>query len=495
MLPQTLPISRLINVGVTLSPQAAQGQNLNALLILGISDVIDVVTRIRSYTTLAEVAADFGTSADEYLAAALWFEQAPQPTQLYIGRWAKTASAGQLFGGSLSATQQTIATWQAVTNGGFHITVDGGGAQSIVGLDFSGAANLNAVAVIIQAAITGATCVWNAVYSRFEITSDTTGASSTVSFLTTPASGTDISGMMLCTAASSGAYVANGIVAETALAAVELFDSSYGQAWFALVVLTASDSDHTAIAAYIEAANNYHFYGVTTEEAGVLNPADTSDVAYLLKTAGVNRTAVQYSSSNAFAVVSMLARILTTDYNGNNTVITLMYKQEPGITAENLNETQADSIAAKNCNVFAEYNDDTAIIQNGVCSSGQFIDTVIGALALAVTIQAAVYNLLYTSTTKIPQTNAGMHLITTAISEVLNQFVQNGWIAPGVWTEAGFGELKQNQLMPTGFYVFAPPVSSQSAAARATRISVPIQIAVKLAGAVQTVAVSIVVNS
>ena len=36
-----LPVSRLINVSVNLAPLAAQGANLNALLILGSSDVID----------------------------------------------------------------------------------------------------------------------------------------------------------------------------------------------------------------------------------------------------------------------------------------------------------------------------------------------------------------------------------------------------------------------------------------------------------------------
>ena len=37
----TLPISRLIQVSVTLSGQGAQSQNLNNLLILGGSAVID----------------------------------------------------------------------------------------------------------------------------------------------------------------------------------------------------------------------------------------------------------------------------------------------------------------------------------------------------------------------------------------------------------------------------------------------------------------------
>src|SRR5271170_6277966 len=167
----SLPISRLVNVSVTLTPQAAQAQNINTLLILGSSSIIDVVTRMRTYASIAAVAADFGTSAPEYLAASLWFAQAPQPTSLNIGRWAKTASAGQLYGAPLTAAEQLIGPWNAITDGGFTITIDGGSPQDVVGLDFNIAANMNGVAAIINAVLTGATVAWNAVYERFIVTS------------------------------------------------------------------------------------------------------------------------------------------------------------------------------------------------------------------------------------------------------------------------------------------------------------------------------------
>lgn len=491
-LPITLPISRLIDVNVTLTQSAAQGQNLNALLILGTSTVIDVVTRIRSYTSLAQVATDFGTSAPEYLAAVLWFEQSPQPTQLYIGRWAKTASSGQLIGGPLTAAQQLISNWTAITSGAFHITVDGGGAQSVTGLNFSAVTNMNGVASIIQAGVTGCTVVWNPTYTRFQITSVSTGTSSSISFLT--AGSVDISAMMECQSTSSGAYQANGIAAESAVSAVTLFDTNYGQQWFAITVIGTADSDTEAIAPYIEGATNFHYFGVTTQESTVLTPGDTSDIAYALQQLDYNRTGVQYSSTNPYAVVSLLGRILTTNYAGNSTVISLMYQQEPGITPENLNSTQIAALESKNCNVFVAYNNNTAIIEQGVSSSGQFIDTVIGALALSVEVQTAIYNLLYTSTTKIPQTDAGMHQIVTAISQVLTQFVTNGWLAPGEWNGASVGSISTGQTLDNGFYVYVPPVATQSQANRTARISVPIQVIAKLAGAVQTVNVSITVN-
>ena len=495
MPPITLPISRLINVTVSLAAQAAQGQNTSTLLILGSSPVIDVISRMRSYTSIAQVAADFGTSAPEYLAALLWFEQNPQPTQLDIGRWAKTASSGQLLGGPLTAAQQSMAFWNAIVNGSFKITIDGGAVQTLTGLNFSGAANMNGVAGVIQAALAGANIVWDSVYNRFEVTSHTTGATSTVSFATTDAGvGTDISADLGLTAGFVGIIQANGIAAETAISAVTLLDTNFGMQWFALVVIGAADADHLAIAAFVEADTTKHYYGVTTQEATVLTPGDTTDIAYQLQQLGYNFTCVQYSSSNPYAVVSLLARILTTNFAGNNTTITLMYKQEPGIVPENLTTTQVNALEAKNCNVFVAYNNNTAIIEPGVSSSGNFIDTVIGAAVMAIEIQTALYNALYTSPNKIPQTDAGTAILTNSAAAICAQFVANGFLAPGTWTSQGFGALVTGQNVPKGYYIYAPPVSSQSQAQRTSRVSVPIQIGAKLAGAIHVVNLAITVN-
>lgn len=491
-----LPVSRLIDVSVNLTPSGAQGQDLSTLLILGTSTVIDTTERMRSYSRLEDVAGDFGTSAQEYLAALLWFEQVPQPSSLFIGRWVNAASTGGLRGGTLSAAQQLLSAWTAIADGSFRFTKDAGSAANVTGLNFTGAANLNAVAALIQAGMSGVTVVWNAIFQRFEMTSNTTGVTSAISFLSaaSPSTGTDISVMLGMRSTSSGAYRFQGQAAESAIAAVQLFALTFGQQWYALVVPSAVNADHLAIAPFLEATDTKHFYGVTTQEAGVLSSVDTSNIAYLLKQLAYKKTMVQYSSSNLFAVVSALGRILTTDYNGNSTVITLMYKQEPGIVAESINSTQVDALESFNCNVFANYDNNTAILQPGVTSSGIFTDIVLGTDWLAVDLMTNLYNLLYTSVTKIPQTDAGTQLLVTTCESVLSQAVINGLVAPGTWNAGGFGQLKQGDYLSKGFYVYAPSVNDQDPADRAARISVPIQIAAKLAGAVHEVSVAVLVN-
>lgn len=607
-----LSISSLIAVAINLSPLPAQAQNISDLLILGSTDVIDVTERMRTYTTITGVQSDFGAASPEALAATLWFQQAPQPTELRIGRWAQNATSGKFVGGPLSAANSLIAPWNAIVTPSFEMELDGL-PRSVAPASFAGAANLNAVAALIQAALIGfvanTTCVYNAVFNRFEIESGSAGILSLASLLNAPTAtgaftfagqpanndtitlngtvvtfvagapvgnqvqiganlaatiaaavaflsasvdaqlvkfkyfatatvlgvkattpgaggnaltiakagvniavsgatlagggGTDVSAMLSGTALL-GAYIANGIAAESALAAATLFDANFGQKWYGLTLVGGlvggvvtggpSDGDHVAVAGFIEATTNKHIYGVSTQEAGVINAIDQTNIAFVLKGLNYKHSVVQYSSSSPYSVASLLGRILTVDYTGNNTVITLMYKQEPGITAENLTPTQMAALVGNNANVFVNYNNATAIIQPGVVSSGDFVDTIIGTDVLAINIQNALYNLLFTSPTKVPQTDDGNHLLVTTIESVCAQFVTDGLLAAGVWNSNGFGSLHQGDFMPKGFYVFAPLISTQDPAARAARKSVPIQVAAKLAGAVHTVNVTINVN-
>lgn len=490
----TLPISQVVAVSVSLTQAGAQAQSLSNLLVLGTSATIDPVERTRQYSDLTSVANDFGTLAQEYLAAVRWFAQTPQPTKLVVGRWVNTASQGGLRGAPLSAATQAMTVWNAIVNGGFKYTKDGAAAVNVTGLNFTGAANLNAVAAIIQAAMVGSTCVWNSIYSRFEFGSNTLGATSSQGFLILPTAGTDISGTLGGLVSSSGAYVFQGLAAETAVTATTLMDNTLGQFWYGLVIPSAVNADHLAVAAFIEGANTKHIYGVTTAEAGVLVAITTTDIAYQLKALAYKRTLVQFSSSDAYAIVSAMARILTTDFTGSATVITLKFKQEPGIVAENLSATQVASAAGKNCNIFVLYNNSTAIIQEGVMSDGTFVDVITGTDWLATTIQTAIYNLLYTSLTKIPQTDQGMQILTTACEAVCSQAVVNGLLAPGVWNSGGFGQIKQGDYLNKGYYIYNARVSTQAQNLRAARLAMPIQIAAKLAGAIHSASVAISVN-
>lgn len=489
-----LSASRLVFVSVVLSALAAQAQNLSSLLVATSSPVIDVTERLRTYADLSEVGTAFGSTGPEYLAAKAWFSQLPQPRDIKIGRWAKTATAGKLVCAPLTGANLQLATWTAITTGSFKIGIDAIAPIDVTGMSFAAAANFNAIAGVIQTAVraanaayVAATVVYNAQYGRFEIQSGTTGATSVVTFLAAAAAGVNISGM-LGGVSGAGAYTAPGMAAESAVDAALLFDVQFGQTFYGMMVPEAVSADQLAVAQFIEATNNKHVYGVTSQDASeLIGAANTTSIGYQLAQAKLNKTMWQYSSTDPYAVASLLGRALTVNYAGNNTVITVMWKQEPGIVAETLNGQQMTNVLANNGNVFVAYNNNTTIIEQGRMASGEFIDTITGADAFAISVMNDVYNLLYTTPTKIPQTDAGNHLIATTIESVCSRFVGNGYLAPGVWDQAGFGTLEQGDYVAQGFYVYAPPIASQSQADRQARKSVPFQVAAKCAGAIHLV--------
>ncbi|EDH8878577.1 hypothetical protein CCP69_23975, partial [Salmonella enterica] len=177
-------------------------------------------------------------------------------------------------------------------------------------------------------------------------------------------------------------------------------------------------------------------------------------------------------------------RAFTVNFNGSNTTITLKFKQEPGITYETLTTDQAAALDAKKCNVFVYYQNDTAILQQGVMSSGDFFDERHGLDWLQNYVQTNLYNLLYTSTTKVPQTDAGVTRLLSNVEQSMDQSVTNGLVAAGVWNGGPIGQLDSGDTLTKGYYVYAQLISEQAQADREARKAPVIQVACKLAGAV-----------
>jgi hypothetical protein len=495
---QGLAVSDVVQVTVNLTPIAVPTRNFGALCIIGDSAVIGTGARLRQYADLDGVASDFGTTAPEYLAADLFFSQSPQPSILYIGRWAATDTAGQLLGGVIGTTAQAtlITTLQGITTGGMTVTVDGT-PRVLSNLNFSAINNLNGAATVLDTALASwADCVWDATQGQFVITSHTAGLSSAVTAATDPGSGAALATDLKLTTAQGGTS-ASGVAAEQPVGAVTAISPLNGDIYGFMFASTANitDNQYLAVAAFIEGASPSHIFGITSGASAIVDGTSTTDLGYLLSQARYSRTFYQYSQSSKYAAASIFGRAFTTDFTANNSMITLMFKQEPGVTAESLTETQAAALKAKNGNVFVNYMNGAAIIQNGVMSSGIFFDERQGSDWLQNAVQTDLFNLLYTSPSKIPQTDAGVHQMVTTVEKTMDAAVNNGFVAPGIWNSSlEFGLLKANQTLPKGYYVFAPPVASQSQSDREARKAPTIQAAIKLAGAVHSANVAINVN-
>lgn len=257
--------------------------------------------------------------------------------------------------------------------------------------------------------------------------------------------------------------------------------------WYGLGIADEDEltpAEITATAAAIQASSLSRVFAVTSSDSGIIDSATTSDVASTLKAAGYSRTFVQYSTKSKYAALSAFSRAFTVNFTGNNTTITLKFKTEPGVTYETLTSSQAATVDAKNANVYVYYANDTAILQQGVMSNGDFFDERHGLDWLQNYVQTNLFNLLYTSTSKIPQTEAGITRLLTNVEMSLDQAVSNGLVAPGVWNGGDIGQIASGDTLTKGYYVHAQPLSTQAQSDREKRRAPLIQAAIKLAGAV-----------
>ncbi|WP_112902469.1 DUF2213 domain-containing protein [Escherichia coli] len=82
------------------------------------------------------------------------------------------------------------------------------------------------------------------------------------------------------------------------------------------------------------------------------------------------------------------------------------------------------------------------------------------------------------------QPQAGITRLLSNVEKSLDQAVQNGLIAPGVWNGGDLGQLSSGDTLPKGYYVYAQPLDEQAQSEREARKAPVIQAAIKLAGAV-----------
>jgi len=257
--------------------------------------------------------------------------------------------------------------------------------------------------------------------------------------------------------------------------------------WYGLGVADSEaidDAEWLTVASALESASLSRILAVTVSDPQTLDVASTTDLASRLKAAKYARTFVQYSTSSRYAALSAFSRAFTVNFNGSNTTITLKFKQEPGITYEALTVNQAAALDAKNCNVFVYYQNDTAILQQGVMANGDFFDERHGLDWLQNYVQTNLFNMLYTSTNKVPQTDAGVTRLLANVEQSMDQAVTNGLVAPGIWSGGPVGQLASGETLTKGYYVYAQPLAEQAQADREARKAPLIQVACKLAGAV-----------
>jgi hypothetical protein len=263
---------------------------------------------------------------------------------------------------------------------------------------------------------------------------------------------------------------------------------------------TSDASEFSALATYCESIGKTLFYA--SSAITDLLPGSVLDLVrqaiqnhtrcFYYGNAILNGAAVQQTQRFAAAYAG---RALSVDFTGSKTATTMHLKQLANITPDTtLNQTYLTQAQTAGVDVYINESGYSCLFTSG---ANVFFDEVYNKDWLKFALQTNGFNYLAGSNTKIPQTEEGMAGLKDAYRKAAVLAVKNGVAAPGSWTASDtFGDpvsLRKN-ITDIGYYIYSSPVADQSAADRADRKAPLIQIALKLAGAIHSSSVLVVVN-
>lgn len=486
-----IALTNTANITLASVPSGVAEPSINSIALF----TIESPSQTGAYS--AHVSSDtvetlYGSSSLTYKMAQAIFSQTPNlrtgDGTLYVVPYVGTSATSATWTSPNLSTNLT--NIKAVTNGSLKLTLDGGSAVEITGLDFSSVSNFNDVATILNGA--GFDMFVEATTNGIKFTSKRVGSESSISFSAATA-GTDLADSSYLN--GTGGTVVAGVDStsqETLAEAVTRMKDviSFGG------VLTTQILDNADITAHAVTIQGYNMLWLE----GTCSLENISILGNAIKAGGYTHThAIAYSNGLAemkCSVAAALSRALSVNWAGTNTANTLNLKQLATVQPDlNLNQTYYGQAKQYGVDLYGS-------TQGYSCyysfDNGAYVDEIVMNMFLKSKLEVGIFNALATTNTKVPQTEAGVAVVKSAIQNIVIQGVRNGYIAAGKWNSLSnrFGDLEDfdANIAQHGYYIYSQPVAEQSQADREARKCPLIQVAVKRSGAIHSVSGEVILE-
>lgn len=494
-------ITNVVNVALIPEGQQAEFDNMNLITVFtGEQGVIASAERFRTYRDAASVAADWGSASAVTEYANTVFGTKPNAVNfggsLIVALHRATTENVAATAATLESAQMVEATvldiLQTITDGSFTIDVDGT-PVIVTGLDFTSTTDLDGVATLLDAGITGATVAHDNGY--ITVTSGTTGVLSLLTAFEVHSTGTFI-GEILSLSDGSGSTLTQGAAAvvlgvETkveSLTATKALINFKGSCFIDLVL----DAEVDDIAAWAQ-ANQSIVYNVFSGSDYL--DVDPANPVWAVRLASQSSFRCLYSKSgNRRFAASYMARTHTVNFSAENSAIT-MHLKTLNVPAESYSQTEIDAAKRVGLDIYTTIKDVSVVLTSG---ANDFVDNVYNLIAYIDAIQTENFNLLKATGTKVPQTTKGVNQLVARNEKASRRYVRAGVFAPGTWSSPdSFGNIDtfNRNIEQFGFYVLAGLLKDQPQNERQQRKSPVVQIAVKNAGAIHSAEIIINFNA
>ncbi|EJP32254.1 PF11863 domain protein [Selenomonas sp. FOBRC9] len=257
-----------------------------------------------------------------------------------------------------------------------------------------------------------------------------------------------------------------------------------------------TDAQLLEVQEFVEACTPSTMFAFTTAD----NKAKAADggIFGTIKSKKYRRIIGQYSTAHKDAVCAIIGWAMgAMSASTMNSAFTLAYKPEVGVQAENYMQTfttnDLNNIKNNYGNVYINRGNYYDVFEEGRVGDGSWFDEIIYLDKFKNDMQLSIMDLLV-NVGKVPQTEAGMGRIKTALKEVCDDMNRIGFIKEGVWKGEELMALEYGQVLPGGYLIQSEPIANQQQADRDARNAPPIYVSLKLAGAIHHVTIQVDVN-
>lgn len=423
----SIPASDIVNVQPGVVGAGGSAFDLNGLILT--ADTSVPIGAVMSFANGDDVDAFFGATAPEAIYAGNYFlsyvNATKTPGALLFAQYPTASVSAYVRGGSVAGL--TLTQLQALS-GTLIVTVDGV-VKTSSAINLSAATSFSNAATIIAAGFTslGGTVSYDSQRAAFKITSSTTGATSTMSFV----SGTLAVGLNMT--AATGAVTSQGAVAGAPATNMQGI-VQVSQNWAAfMTTFEPVTADKVAFAAWTSSKNNRYAYVAWDTDAQAIVQNSTTCFGALVKAAGYSGIMSIYKDPQVSAFVLGIAASL--DFARTNGRTTFMFRSQSGLTATVTDETTGDTLTANGYSFYgawASRNNGWTFLANGQIS-GPFLwaDAYFNQMWLNDSLQVAGMDLL-TQVDSVPYNPAGDALVEQTYMDPINAALNFGAIRTGV---------------------------------------------------------------
>ena len=399
----------IVNVDITLNTAGTTREGFGLPLFLASTDNFE--ERVRGYTSLTEVAEDFGEDTAAYKAAKQLWSQTPKATQLYIGR---------------RAMQYTVSIPDEVTEStDYSLTVAVGGGVSQP-YRYTAQAEDTALIVLTQfKEQIGADPT-----IKGDVTINVTGTGSSATMIVTKSGDNDF---VKVTSTTNTVSIAGTTAdtAATALAAIE----KYSTDWYFISAEDRTPQFILAMASEIQARKKI-FFTANSDVAALQGTelALASDVPAQLAKSMYTRTVClwHHTASHDYPEMAYVAYGAPYDAGsiawGNAQLTGVEASLQPA-NQRPLTSIQKSALDVRHCN-FIDLDGGVPVVRRGITSGGEWIDIIRGVDWLESDVKSSLRDLLINQKGgKITYDDTGITRIRQVIETSLQRAVNRNFLS------------------------------------------------------------------